>query len=46
MSFQIREAQKQEAMRIQAEQRLIAKQQQILQHQPFVSDGNVSREMK
>ncbi|XP_059610875.1 uncharacterized protein LOC132257853 [Phlebotomus argentipes] len=34
----IREAQRQEALRIQAEQKLIADQQKILRHQPFVQD--------
>ncbi|XP_030371715.1 uncharacterized protein LOC115622000 [Scaptodrosophila lebanonensis] len=32
-------AQLKEAIRIQAEQRLIAQQQKILEHQPFVQDG-------
>ncbi|XP_055698523.1 uncharacterized protein LOC129798988 isoform X2 [Phlebotomus papatasi] len=34
----IREAQRQEALRIQAEQKLIADQQKILHHQPFAQD--------
>lgn len=34
-------AQLKEAIRIQAEQRLIQQQQQILEHQPFVQDGQV-----
>ncbi|GAB0087567.1 uncharacterized protein DMENIID0001_018920 [Sergentomyia squamirostris] len=34
----LREAQRQEALRIQAEQKLVADQQRILNHQPFASD--------
>jgi len=41
LSTQIK-AQHHEAMRIQKEQQLIAKQQQILREQPFVTDIEVS----
>lgn len=36
------QAQAKEALRIQAEQRLIAQQQKILQQQPFVQDSQVN----
>lgn len=40
---QIREAQRQEAYRIAQEQKLIAKQQQIVNHQAFVQEGVTPR---
>ena len=36
------QAQVKEALRIQAEQRLVNQQQKILQQQPFVQDGQVT----
>lgn len=44
-TFQIK-AQRQEALRIQKEQQLIAKQQSILRLQPFVSDAEVRKYIK